>query len=89
MVGGYKMIDFKSTAITSGVGVEIKGIHNEIMNTEKETRIVNVIVDGVHYPSLTANFNRTSPLKAIVPCGEAPLTVTITSDDIVTIEKLS
>ena len=88
MVGGYKLIDFKKTPITSSQGVKIEGVHNEIMNTTKETRLINVIVDDEQYPSLTANFNRSVPCKAIVPAGTSPLTITITSDDIVTIEKL-
>ena len=30
--GGYKIIDFKNTAITTGAGVAIKGIYESIEN---------------------------------------------------------
>ena len=85
MVGGYKLIDLKNKPFTSGQGETIKGIHNEIVNTKKEIRLINVVVNNESYPSLTANFDRKSPCRALVPAGETPLLIEVTTDDVITI----
>lgn len=84
-MSGYKLIDFKKTPIKANEYAKVEGVFNAIMETRKETRLINLVLDGQEYGSITANFNRTAPLTAVVPFGEGASLITITSDDIVTI----
>ena len=85
-MSGYKLIDFKKTPIKANEGTKVEGVFNAIMETRKETRLINVVVNGQEFGSITANFNRTAPLTAIVPFGTGASLITITSDDVVTIQ---
>ena len=85
-MSGYKLIDFKKTPIKANEGTKVEGVFSAIMETKKETRLINLVIDGQEYSSITANFNRTAPLTAIVPFGMGASLITITTDDIVTIQ---
>ena len=56
--GGYKIIDFKNKAITTGVGVAIKGIYESIeTNYGKMTIASGLNIDGIEYPDTPILFN--------------------------------
>ena len=56
--GGYKIIDFKNTAITTGVGVVIKGIYESIENNYGKMTIASGLnIDGIEYPDTPIFFN--------------------------------
>ena len=84
MVGGYQLVDFKHTGVTTE-GVKIEGVYNTIKNTKKEIRIVNM--SSALLTPLTIGFMFGDDELFSLPFILDGMTVQIhiTSDDVVSI----
>lgn len=85
--GGYKIIDFKNTAFTSGQEGTIAGIYDAISNPyNKATMVSGLIVGDTAYPDFFAPFiaGKGSYTTAEVVGGNT-VTITIDEDDNVTV----
>lgn len=84
--GGYKIIDFKGTPITTSA-VTIKGIHKAIESTNKRTVVSGLVKSGVEYDDFDCLFTSSSngSFVGAALCGAQKLTITVTSADSVTV----
>ena len=84
--GGYKIIDFKGTQITTSA-VTIKGIHKAIESTNKRTVVSGLVQSGVEYDDFDCLFTSSSngSFVGTALCGAQKLTITVTSADSVTV----
>lgn len=85
MVGGYKLIDFKSKNITLE-GVKIEGIREAIKKSRKMLICTNLIVTDLAIPPVQISFTEHEGiLKGTIMVSGADVTLSITTDDIVTL----
>lgn len=85
MTGGYTIIDFKNINITDEA-VKIEGVYQAIEGANKPTIVENLNVNGMAMRPLFVNFSYLTPYMASLNFGgKTTYTVTITSDDMVTI----
>lgn len=87
MRGGYKIIDFKQYALTSGQETSIVGIYASIANSyNKATMISGMIVGDVAYPDFFAPFIAgEGNFSSHVVIDTASITIEVTADDNVTV----
>lgn len=85
MVGGYKLIDFKSKNITSE-GVKIEGIRESIKKSSKMLICANLIVTDTSITPVQISFiENDGLLLGTIMLAGSEITLSITTDDIVTI----
>lgn len=85
MNGGYKVIDFKNTNLstTSENGVAINGIYEAIENSYRKPLIASgIVIEGVEKNSVTVEITSGENSYSFTVYGK---TITITNSDIVTI----
>lgn len=84
--GGYKILDFKGTPLTSGAGTKIDGIAERLgTGNEKATLISGLVVGDITYPDFFAPFIEGSEtIDTTVVIGSNTIKITIAPDDTVT-----
>lgn len=87
MRGGYKIIDFKKAAFTSGEAANISGAYVAAQNPyNKATMISGLVVSDVEYPDFYAPFVANgNNMGAAVVIGGRNITITIANTDDVTV----
>lgn len=87
MRGGYRIIDFKNTALTSGEQASIENLYQQVKNPYKKACIVSgLIVSDIEYPDFYAVFFPDSEnYSAGVVISGKTLTIEVTPDDNVTV----
>lgn len=85
--GGYKIINFKGTALTSGTTSKIDGVYDSIKNSyNKATMISGLVVGNTKYPDFFAPFvPNEGTYETDVTISGHSLTITIASGDNVTV----
>ena len=85
--GGYRIVDFKSTKLTTGGGaVVIDGVFNAVKNDyKKATLLSGVIIDGTEYPDEFGVFELDGSDYKIAIHGTT--TITIKANDSVTVTE--
>jgi len=85
--GGYKVIDLKGTAFTSGREASVVGAYEQAANPYgKATMISGLIVSDVVYPDFFAPFVAgENNLSTSVVIGGSTISIVIDSDDNVTV----
>jgi hypothetical protein len=86
MVGGYKLIDFKSKNITQE-GVKIEGISKSIREANKMLISANLTVTDITLKSIQLTFVDVDGvlISNTFKVADSDITITITTDDTVTI----
>lgn len=87
MKGGYRIINLKKVALTSGVSATIPGSYESTENAfGKATMISGLVVGGVAYPDFYAPFveGEGSYTTTVTISGNA-LTISIAEGDAVTV----
>ena len=91
MRGGYRIVNFKKKALTSGEAAEIAGIYDQARNPHgKPTMVSGLVVNDVEYPEFYTIFtsgSNTVTAKAVV--NATTLTIAITNEDNVTVTVAS
>lgn len=87
MRGGYKIIDFKGAALTSGSEANIKGAYEAAVNPYgKATLISGLVVGDVAYAEFFAPFvSNAGTMTSAVVIGESTITIEIADGDDVTV----
>lgn len=87
MKGGYRIINFKQAALTSGKADNIAGTYAAASNPHgKATLISGLIVGDVVYPEFFAPFvSNAGTMESTVVIGGSSITIAITAGDDVTI----
>lgn len=89
--GGYKLIDFKETNITSTETSTIKGVYEAIKNNyRKPTLITGLVIENVEKEDTFVNFeHNTNEYNGLlgITADNKVLFIKIKSDDAVIIEK--
>lgn len=87
MRGGYKLINFKKYALTSGEPAAIVGIYISIANSyNKATMISGLVVGDVEYPDFFAPFIAgEGNFSSHVVIDTASITIEVDTDDNVTV----
>ena len=85
--GGYRIVDFKSTKLTTGgSAVVIEGIFKAVKNVyKKATLLSGVIIDNVEYPDEYGVFELDGSDYKIAIHGTT--TITVKSNDSVTVTQ--
>lgn len=85
--GGYRIIDFKKAALTSGTEANIAGAFDAATNPYgKATLVSGLVVGDVEYPEFFAPFVGSSEtVSAAVVIGGNTITIEIATDDDVTV----
>lgn len=89
MVGGYQIIDLKSTNFTIGVGVVVKGVYALIEGTKKAKLFENFSIAGVEKDSRFC-VGKFSGSKYVAGFGYSEdgdvMSIEVTDEDVVTIK---
>lgn len=85
--GGYRIIDFKKAALTSGTEANIAGAFDAATNSYgKATLVSGLVVGGIEYPEFFAPFAGSSEtVSAAVVIGGNTITIEIATGDDVTV----
>lgn len=91
MRGGYRIADFKKTALTSGTQASIKNLYAAVSNPYKKAVLVSGLVVGdVAYPDFSAVFVKVSDnYVAGVVINGSQVNITVTPTDNVTVTVAS
>lgn len=87
MRGGYRIIDFKKTSLTSGTQGTIEGLFASVSNPYKKPVMVSGLVVGdIEYPACYAVFIKNSNnFEAQVAVNGSTLSIVVTPNDGVTV----
>lgn len=85
--GGYKIIDFKGTALTSATEATIDGVYDAIESTNKRTIVSGLVVGATEYNDMEVDFvaSGTSFVGYKALDGTHTLSFTVADDDGVTV----
>lgn len=85
--GGYKIIDFKGTALTSGTEATIPGVYEAIESTNKRTIVSGLVVGGTEYDDMPVLFtvDSTSFVSIVTLPDSGSISFVVASDDGVTV----
>lgn len=87
MRGGYRIIDFKGIALTSGTQATIPGLYESARNPyKKRMQVTGLVVGTTKYPDFSAEFvpSSTTFTTTLVINGDT-VSIVITSADAVTV----
>ena len=87
MRGGYKIINFKGEALTSGEEANITGAYEAASNPYgKATLVCGLVVSDVEYPEFYAPFiSNTGTMESTVVINETTITISVAAGDDVTV----
>lgn len=54
--GGYKIINFNNVPVTTGTPITLKGVYNNIENTNKAFLISGLILDNIEFDDMFIEF---------------------------------
>ena len=85
--GGYQLIDFKGTALTSGTEATIPGVYSAIESTNKQTVVTGMVVGGTEYDDFPVLFtvDSTDFVGIVHTAADSYITIEVASDDGVTV----
>lgn len=83
--GGYKIIDFKDVNITTGAGVTVTGIYEDIEKSHRKAILLSgITIDGVEKPDCFVDCEVTDGNYKFTAYGK---TWEITNADLVTVNN--
>lgn len=89
MVGGYKIIDFKHTNFQLNTPAKVEGVYEAVVKSKKTTMLTNLKYMGMDITPFIANFDTGAPITSKTYVGVGKITITITSDDEVTVHVVN
>lgn len=93
--GGYKIVNLEGFSFTSGVGQTVKGIYENIENTNKPILVSGLEIDGVEIKDFFTLFSVSSTNfvgNSTLNFSGSTLTayvITVTDEDLVTINNIT
>ena len=87
MRGGYKIINFKGEALTSGAEANITGSYEAASNPYgKATLVCGLVVSDVEYPEFYAPFiSNAGTMESTVVINGTTITISVAAGDDVTV----